>query len=120
MNVIDRSNGSEGTISQHGCTHLGTSDKGAAAQPGSTVPDGAIAQAPRVPSYRDFTEIAQIEDGHESEGCSAETADLGGEAGEGKVSQVAKSPVTANLDKMASVRTHPTLMSAHRRKLSRL
>jgi hypothetical protein len=104
MQVRDRSNESfPGIVTQHGSSHVSTSDRAIAAAPGEITGDGGTSQQARIPSNRPYTEISQVEG--EGENCSALTADQGGEAGEGHVNEA---------HKCASVASHPQLMASHR------
>jgi hypothetical protein len=87
MIVTDRSNGSEGAIQSHGCTHLATSDKGAANDGARTavVGEGQTSQAPRIPSFHPYSENSAVEG--ELEPCTAVVVDLGGDAGNGTITQ---------------------------------
>jgi hypothetical protein len=122
--IRDRSGESfGGSVQRHGVDHLRTSDAPVAAAPGLITGEGEIQGDPRVPSYKPYTEVAEVEGGGEC--CSAITAGEGGEAGPGQVTQgdpvgkSASSPVTAHVSqgemvKTVSVMSHPQLASAHR------
>ena len=78
MFVNDRSGGTQGNLvrgqgAPTGCSPIG---------------DGPLSQQARIPSNRNYTEVAITEG--EGENCSAVTADTGGDAGEGHVNQAHK------------------------------
>jgi hypothetical protein len=106
--VRDRSNGSfPGSVTHHGCAHVGTSDAGVAAAPGSISPDGGTSQAASVPSERPYSEVATVYGGDEP--CTAVVANRGGDAGEGIIHE--GDPA----EKAAGVKSHPDLMRAHQK-----
>jgi hypothetical protein len=101
MNVRDRSNGSfPGSITRHGCDHLGTSDRVVASDFGSITGEGPTQGMPHIPG-NPVPEVAIVNG--DAEPCSASGVDDKGSVTQGDPAE-----------KCASVSTHPGLMSSHR------